>query len=92
MLQQIHLDRLMTITQVLSAAADVKRRYAEVEIAERYLNECVASYLKAHGWTIRGAGRELGISASYLCDIVNGRRKISEEMMERLMKLEGRQV
>lgn len=53
---------------------------------EAKLAATVWEFLEPRG-SMRSIARELKISAQYLCDISNGRRKVSATVLERVMGL-----
>jgi len=50
------------------------------------MSELVKQIIKDTGLSQKDAAAELGISAAYLCDVLNGRRQISIDLALRLEK------
>ncbi len=65
------------------------RATAESEIAmkEQALSGAVWVFVSTHPDSLRGLARRMSISAPYLSDIANGRRKVSDEIIQKLGKL-----
>jgi hypothetical protein len=59
---------------------------ARLRGAEQELRKAVWSYLSKRG-SLRKVAKELGFSAPYLSDVSLGRRKVSRELVKRVLAL-----
>ena len=72
---------------VIDWAAWVRSQREAVSTSERKLVAAIGVALAEHG-TAKPFAQRLGISEAYLSDIGNGRRGISQEVIEKLCGLE----
>lgn len=83
--------RQMTLKKIAEVARDLKKRRYEAKesigFAEKVLSGCVKSFCDQQHAGLRDMARRMEISAPYLSDILNGRRKVSDNVIERLGRL-----
>ena len=73
----------MTIQEISKISADLAHLRTRVSGKESDLQDAVAVFINQHGG-VRAVAREIGISAAYMCDIVNRRRKVSAAVLGKL--------
>lgn len=78
----------MEFSYIVRCATDLADAHKVVATKETLLWSAVCGYLDQTEAGARDLARQLGFSAQYICDIRHGRRKISEEFVKRLKKLE----
>lgn len=79
----------MTLKELQAEAKQLRSLRANEDVAQAKLRMSLAEYLRGKVAKIEAGG--LGVSEQYLCDIRNGRRKISDEFLDHLCggKLRG---
>ncbi len=75
------------VARIAAAAMDLKAVRQTVAQQEAALMLRVVEYLRDYRGSQRELARAMGISAGYLHDIKAGNRKISDQMVERLIRL-----
>ena len=78
----------MTFQELQTEAKQLRALRAQEDVAQLKLRINLGEYLK--GLVAKTTAETLGVSEQYLCDIRNGRRKISDEFLERLCGKKGR--
>ena len=79
------LDRVLAIARQLQQA---RLKQAEtVKALEEKLTVAVWEQLEGVPGSLRSKARRMGISVPYLCDIVHGRRGVSDAVLEKLKGL-----
>lgn len=73
-------------SKVRAAAERLKNARTTANTHEIGLALAVSDLIEAHENGLREWARSMGISASYACDIRHGRRKISNAMVERILR------
>lgn len=64
-------------------AADLTGLRARVAVKELDMQRAVAVFISQHGG-VRVVARQMGVSAAYICDIANRRRKVSAAVLGKL--------
>lgn len=59
----------------------------QIALAEETLYRSVVAFLDSRPESLREMARVMGFSVAYLSDIRHGRRKVSDEVVERLGRL-----
>ena len=76
----------MDIKAIKKQAEAVKTARLKLANEEDRLGIVVRQFLGPRG-SIRSLARQMDISAGYLCDISNGRRKVSDAVVEKVIGL-----
>jgi transcriptional regulator with XRE-family HTH domain len=74
----------VTIEAVQKAAAQTTAARFALEKKEQKLQQVVAGFLSAQSGSARDMAKSIGFTVQYICDIRNGRRKVSLEFLKRL--------
>ncbi len=86
---------IVSMTDKQLAAAAVQRAHKGLEDAKKiaeqsvsraaeYLTSCIVDYFGFYEGSLRSMAKDMGISAPYLSDILNGNRGVSDAFMEKL--------
>lgn len=71
---------------IRATAKNLEQARKDVEEIEKRLQKKVAAVVSAHKDGLRDWARSIGISAQYACDIRYGRRKISAQLLEKILR------
>ena len=75
------------IKQIERIAGRLYKKRCDVENVEGELGMAVGQLLSQQPCSLRESARKMDFSVAYLSDIVNGRRKVSDAVVEALKKL-----
>lgn len=79
-----HGTNMDLLTQYYREKRGYRVRIAEIEDIERAL---FAQELSLRVGTLRSKATKMKISAGYLCDVVKGRKNVTEDLVKKLDKL-----